>query len=107
MKKIIILLICINGSLYFAAQNVAVGTNTPVEKLNINGRIQARGNVIADNNIDTGINIATANFVHTGSAIINAEAAAVGSIKTFSDLNLDNSNATVQPQSFSEKKVFF
>jgi len=86
---------------------VAVGTNTPVEKLNINGRIQARGNVIADNNIDIGINIATANFVNTGSAIINAEAAAVGSIKTFSDLNLDNSNATVQPQSFSEKKVFF
>jgi hypothetical protein len=38
---------------------VAVGTNTPVEKLNINGRIQARGNVIADNNIDTGINIAS------------------------------------------------
>jgi hypothetical protein len=31
----------------------------------------------------------------------------VGSIKTFSDLNLDNSNATVQPQSFSEKKIFF
>ena len=31
----------------------------------------------------------------------------MGSIKTFSDLNLDNSNATVQPQSFSEKKIFF
>jgi len=86
---------------------VGVGATTPVEKLDINGRVEARGNVFADNSIDAGSNITTANVIHTGSAIINAEAAAVGSIKTFSDLNVDNSNATVQLQSFSEKKVFF
>jgi len=93
--------------IYSSANSIGIGVSAPIEKLDVNGRIQARGNVIADNNIDAGSNITAANLTTTGNAIVGAETTAEGIIRTYSDLNLDDPNATVQLQSLSVKKGFF
>lgn len=92
---------------YTTTSNIGIGLTSPTEKLDVNGKIQARGNVIAANNIDAGGNVTAANFTSLGSAVINGEATANGNVRTYSDLNVDNSNATVQLQNLNVKKTFF
>lgn len=48
MKSLLFVLLCVFSSSYLFSQNVGVGTNTPTEKLEVNGNVKVQ-NVIASN----------------------------------------------------------
>ena len=92
---------------YSSTNNVGLGVASPTEKLDVNGKIQARGDVIAGENIVAGGDISAAGITTTGSAFVAGEISAEATITTYSSLNLDDAGATVQLQTLNSKKGFF
>lgn len=92
---------------YNTASNVGLGVLVPTEKLDVNGKIRARGDVIANSNIVAGGDISAASISATGSAFITEGISTEGIVTTYSSLNLDDADATVQLQTLNSKKGFF
>lgn len=92
---------------YSTSNNVGLGVTLPTEKLDVNGKIRARQDVIADTDIVAVGNIAAAGFTASGNASVGGDAFADGNITSYNRLNLSNAAATVQLQTLNSKKVFF
>jgi hypothetical protein len=82
--------------------NVGIGTNSPSERLDVNGNIRSRDDILADNNITATGNIGAAsistggnltaggNLATTGTSFLN------GNVTTNGDLIVNNSGAILQ-----------
>jgi len=99
--------------------NVGVGSNTPLEKLDVSGNIRSRNNILADNDITltgnlqagnnvnasgnvSGGNISTSgNLVTAGTSFLN------GDVTTNNDININNTAAIIQFKINAAKKAFF
>jgi hypothetical protein len=58
MKKILFLLCCITYCYFLPAQNVGIGTNAPLDKLEVNGKVRSNGLLITNANvIELGVGI--------------------------------------------------
>ena len=92
---------------YSSSNNVGLGITLPTEKLDVNGQVRSRSDVIADGNIVAGGDIIAAGFTSTGNASVGLDASADGSITSYNSLNLNSATATVQLQNLNSKKAFF
>lgn len=75
---------------YNFTDSIGIGTSTPDERLEVNGNIRSRGNLLADNNITA-----------LGTGLVS------GDLTTNADLIINNATATMQLKSSSVNKGFF
>lgn len=92
---------------YTSTDSVGIGTSIPAERLDVNGNIRSRNNIIAENNIAATGSItgsllsSTGNLVAVGTSLLN------GDVTTNSDLIINNTTATLQLRSSNVNKGFF
>ena len=93
--------------------SVGIGTSLASERLDVNGNIRSRNNILVDNDIlvdhdvsATG-NIIGGNLVTTGNILGSGVATLSGDITTSSDLIVNNTTATLQLKSSNVNKGFF
>ncbi|MGC4100646.1 hypothetical protein [Ferruginibacter sp.] len=88
-----------------ATDSVGIGTNSPTERLDVNGNIRSRDNISATNNIDAGGTLSGTTLVNSGNAVIGGTTLLNGDATTNGDLIM-NSGGTVQFKTSSVNKTF-
>jgi len=104
---------------YNGSDSIGIGTASPNERLDVNGNIRSRNNLLVDNNITatggvSGANLLTSgNITVAGTSFFNGNITAssnlsvTGDVTTNSDLVVNNTTATLQLKSSSVNKGFF
>lgn len=92
---------------YSPNNNVGLGTASPTEKLDVNGRVRSRFDVLADGDITASGDINAASISAIGNSSVDGEMASEGNLTTYGNLNLDDVGTTVQLQTLNSKKGYF
>lgn len=87
--------------------SIAIGTITPQERLDVNGNIRSRNNLLADNNINASGNITGGGFLTGGNILAAGTSLLSGDVTTNSDVIINNTAATMQLKSNSINKGYF
>jgi len=99
--------------------NVGVGSGSPLEKLDVNGNIRSRNNILADNditltgNLQAGNNVTAQGNVNGGSLttggniLVSGTSFLNGDVTTNSDITINNTAAILQLKSSNVNKGFF
>lgn len=87
--------------------SIGIGTSSASERLDVNGNIRSRDNILADNNITATGSVIGGNLITTGNTTGSGPATFAGDITTSSGLIANNTNATLQLKSSSVNKGFF
>lgn len=82
------------------ADSVGIGTSSATEKLDVNGNIRVRNNLIADNQV-SGASITT-----TGNVTAIGNGQFLGTVTSFSDMAINNTNGILQFLTGSTDKGF-
>lgn len=86
---------------YNSGDSIGIGTTIPTQRLDVNGNIRSRDNLIADGTVSGGTLQTTGNLVALGTGIIN------GNISTNSDMIINNAGATLQLKNGSNVNTGF
>ncbi len=89
-----------------ATDSVGIGFNTPSERLDINGNIRSRNNLLVDNSVIAAGNVNGASFTTLGNITIGGTSLLNGDITTNSGLTINDAAATLQLKSSSVDKGF-
>ena len=87
--------------------SVAIGTLIPEERLDVNGNIRSRNNLIANNNVTAQGTVSGAALTTGGNIVVAGTSILSGDVTTNSDLIINNTAATMQLKSSDVNKGFF
>lgn len=93
--------------------SIGINTTSPTQRLDVNGNIRSRNDIIADNtitatgNIGAGSFSTSGNITASGNISLNGTSFLAGDVTTNSDLIINNTTATLQLKSSSVNKGFF
>lgn len=92
---------------YNSSDSVGIGTASPTARLDVQGNIQSRENIVADGGIEAGGNISSSTLVATSLLNAGGSLSMNGPVNSSGDMLLNTAGATVQLQNNSGKKAFF
>ena len=92
---------------YNTTDSIGIGTSVPTQRLDVNGDIRSRNNLIADNNVTAQGTVSGAALATGGNIIVVGASVLSGDVTTNSDLIINNTAATMQLKSSSVNKGFF
>lgn len=92
--------------LYNIADSIGIGLSLPQQKLDVNGNIHTTENVIVASSVTASGNATAGALYANGDLIAGGLMAVAGDINGYSDLVIDNTNATLQLKKNGVDKVF-
>lgn len=81
---------------YNGTDSIGIGTTIPSQRLDVNGNIRTRDNLVADNNITAAGVISGGTISSSGSLFVNGTSSLNGDVTTNNDVIINNSGATLQ-----------
>jgi hypothetical protein len=97
---------------YNSSDSVGIGITSPTERVDVNGNIRTRDDLIADGRVTAAGTVSGGNLQSAGTltvtsnALVGGNFTASGNLSTNSELSINNSTATLQLKSASVDKGF-
>jgi hypothetical protein len=87
--------------------SVGIGLNSALERLDVNGNIRSRNNLLVDNNITATGSVQGGALITGGNLVVSGTGVVSGDLQTNADVVINNTTATMQLKNSNVNKGYF